>query len=61
MAGALVGVVAILPYVLTLLDELPGSVKDALPSPWKWGLLAAMLAHFTADIVLHVAAPLVIH
>ena len=34
MAGALVGVVAILPYALTLLDELPGSVKDALPSRW---------------------------
>ena len=25
---------------------------------WKRGLLAAMLAHFSADIVLHVAAPL---
>ena len=26
---------------------------------WKRGLLAAMLAHFSADIVLHVAAPMV--
>ena len=34
MAGALVGVVGILPYALTLLDELPGSVKDTLPSRW---------------------------
>ena len=25
---------------------------------WKRGLLAAMLAHFSADIVLHVVAPL---
>jgi membrane protease YdiL (CAAX protease family) len=28
---------------------------------WKRGLLAAMLAHFSADIVLHVAAPLLRH
>ena len=34
MAGALVGVVGILPYLLTLLDELPRSVEDALPSRW---------------------------
>jgi hypothetical protein len=34
MAGALVGVVGILPYALTLLDELPGSVEEALPSRW---------------------------
>ena len=32
MAGALVGVVGILPYALTLLDELPVSVEDTLPS-----------------------------
>ena len=25
---------------------------------WKRGLLAAMLAHFSADIVLHVVTPL---
>ena len=34
MAGALVGVVGILPYALTLLDRLPGSVEDSLPSRW---------------------------
>jgi hypothetical protein len=34
MSGALVGIVGILPYVLTLLDRLPGSVKDTLPSRW---------------------------
>jgi hypothetical protein len=34
MAGALVGVVGILPYVLTLLDGMPSSVRDMLPSPW---------------------------
>ena len=34
MAGALVGVVGILPYALTLLDQLPGSVQDSLPSRW---------------------------
>ena len=28
---------------------------------WKRGLLAAMLAHFSADVVLHVVAPLLIH
>ena len=34
VAGALVGVIGILPYALTLLDELPSSVKDALPTRW---------------------------
>ena len=34
MAGALVGVVGILPYALTLLERLPGSVKGTLPSLW---------------------------
>ena len=34
MAGALVGVVGILPYALTLLDRLPVSVQNALPSAW---------------------------
>ena len=34
MAGALVGVVAILPYVLTLLERLPPSVADSLPPLW---------------------------
>ena len=34
MAGALVGVVGILPYVLTLLDRLPSGVAGALPSRW---------------------------
>jgi hypothetical protein len=34
MAGALVGLVAILPYVITLLDRLPPSVADALPPLW---------------------------
>ena len=34
MAGALVGVVGILPYAFTLLDELPGGVKGTLPSWW---------------------------
>ena len=34
MAGALVGVVGILPYVLTLLDGMPSSVRDMLPSRW---------------------------
>ena len=34
MGGALVGVVAILPYVLTLLDRLPRSIQDTLPSLW---------------------------
>ena len=34
MAGALVGVVAILPYVLTLLERLPPSVGESLPSMW---------------------------
>ena len=27
---------------------------------WKHGLMAAMLAHFSADIVLHVAVPLML-
>ena len=34
MAGALVGLIAILPYVLTLLERLPPSVADALPPLW---------------------------
>jgi hypothetical protein len=34
MAGALVGVVGILPYVLTLLDRLPSDVQGALPPRW---------------------------
>jgi len=34
MAGALVGVVGILPYVLTLLERLPPSVADSLPPLW---------------------------
>ena len=34
MAGALVGVLGILPYVLTLLDGMPSSVRDVLPSRW---------------------------
>lgn len=34
MAGALLGVVGILPYALTLLDNLPGSVQETLPSRW---------------------------
>ncbi len=34
MAGGFVGVVGILPYALTLLDRLPGSVSDALPPLW---------------------------
>jgi len=34
MAGALVGVVGILPYALTMLDRLPGDAVDALPSQW---------------------------
>jgi hypothetical protein len=34
MAGALVGVVGILPYAFTLLDELPGGIKGTLPSWW---------------------------
>jgi hypothetical protein len=34
MAGALVGVVGILPYILTLLERLPPSVADPLPSLW---------------------------
>jgi hypothetical protein len=33
MAGAFVGVVGVLPYALTLLDRLPGSVEAILP-PW---------------------------
>ena len=28
---------------------------------WKRDLLAAMLAHFSADVVLHVVTPLLIH
>ena len=28
---------------------------------WKRGLLAAMLAHFSADVVLHVVTPLLTH
>ena len=34
MAGALIGVAGILPYALTLLDRLPGSVEDSLPPRW---------------------------
>ena len=34
MAGALVGVVGILPYVLTLLDGMSRGVRDMLPSRW---------------------------
>ena len=34
MAGAFVGVVGILPYALTLLDELSGSLQGTLPSRW---------------------------
>jgi membrane protease YdiL (CAAX protease family) len=34
MVGALLGVGAILPYALTLLDNLPESVRDTLPSRW---------------------------
>ena len=34
MAGALLGLIGILPYVLTLLDRLPPSVADSLPPLW---------------------------
>jgi len=34
MVGAFVGVVGILPYALTLLERLPGSVSVTLPSRW---------------------------
>ena len=34
MAAALVGVVGVLPYALSLLDQLPGSVQDTLSSLW---------------------------
>src|SRR5947209_15556950 len=41
MAGALVGLVAILPYVFTLLDRLPAGIADGLPS--RWVLVPAQL------------------
>jgi hypothetical protein len=34
MAGALVGVLGVLPYTLTLLDRLPGGIENTLPSRW---------------------------
>lgn len=34
MSGALVGVIGILPYALTLLDRLPGSDEVTLPPRW---------------------------
>jgi hypothetical protein len=34
MAGALVGVLGLLPYAVTLLDRMPASAENALPSPW---------------------------
>ena len=43
MAGALVGLVAILPYVFTLLDRLPAGIADGLPS--RWVLVPAQLMH----------------
>ena len=50
------------PLVITralLLNGLGGIVFGWLY--WKRGLLAAMLAHFSADIVLHVIAPALTH
>lgn len=41
---------------IVLLNALVGCVTGGIF--WKWGLEHAMLAHFAADLVLHVAAPL---
>lgn len=41
---------------IVLLNALVGCVTGGIF--WKWGLEHAMLAHFGADLVLHVAAPL---
>jgi hypothetical protein len=34
MAAALLGLLGIMPYVLVLLDRLPGGLADTLPPPW---------------------------
>ena len=55
-------VLPLTPLVITralLLNGIGGIVFGWLY--WKRGLLAAMLAHFSADIVLHVVVPLLTH
>ena len=56
-----VGVAAILPYAvvvgsIVVLNALPGIASGWLY--WRHGLGAAMRAHFSADLVLHVLTPL---
>lgn len=43
---------------IVLLNAIAGVAFGAVF--WKWGLEHAMLAHFAADLVLHVAAPLLV-
>lgn len=41
---------------IVLLNSLAGLVAGAVF--WRWGIEHAMVAHFSADLILHVALPL---